>query len=91
MRDPAAAPGNLAPVSLLCKARGPEAKIGGRVIPIEFARMTPSMVGLLRINLRVPDDAPTGSDVPLELSFSAVAAQAFLGSAPTAALTTAIR
>jgi uncharacterized protein (TIGR03437 family) len=89
--DPAVATGKPAAASPLSMARNPQAKIGGRATPIDFAGMTPGYVGLLQINLQVPLDAPTGSDVSLELSLNGVAAQAFLGGAPNAALTIAIQ
>jgi uncharacterized protein (TIGR03437 family) len=89
--DPPVATGKPASASPYNMARSPQAQIGGRAVPVDFAGMAPGFTGLLQINLRVPADAPTGSDVPLQLSVNGAAAQAYLGSAPTAALTIAIK
>ncbi len=91
LTDPTPGTGRPALSLPLHMARNPQAKIGGRTVPIDFAGMTPGYAGLLQINLQVPFDAPTGSDVPLELSLNGVTAQAYVGSAPTGALTVAIR
>jgi len=85
---PTGKPATASPYSLV---RNPQAQIGGRVVPVAFAGMTPGFTGLMQINLQVPADAPTGSDVPLQLSVNGMTAQAYLGGAPTAALTIAIK
>src|SRR5208283_973347 len=86
--SPTGKPATASPYSLI---RSPQAQIGGRVVPVAFAGMTPGFTGLMQINLQVPADAPTGSDVPLQLSVNGMTAQAYLGGAPTAALTIAIK
>ena len=89
--DPPAATGKPAPLSPLSRARNPQAKIGGHDVFVDFAGMTSGLVGLLQINLQIPPDAQVGADVSLQLSVNGVAAQAYIGSAPTAALTIAIQ
>ena len=82
------APGLPLPLSL---ATNPQAQIGGHSAVVSFAGMAPGFAGLMQINLQVPPDAPTGPNVPLALSINGVAAQAFIGGAPTSALTIAIQ
>jgi uncharacterized protein (TIGR03437 family) len=89
--DPPVATGKPATASPYNMVRSPQAQIGGRVVPVAFAGMTPGFTGLMQINLQVPIDAPVGSDVPLQLSVNGMVAQAYLGGAPTAALTIAIK
>jgi uncharacterized protein (TIGR03437 family) len=44
------------------------ATIGGVVAEVQFAGLAPqSTMGLQQINVRIPDDCPTGSDVPVRL------------------------
>ncbi|HMD71822.1 MAG TPA: SBBP repeat-containing protein [Bryobacteraceae bacterium] len=89
--DPPVPTGKPATASPYNLVRSPQAQIGGRVVPVAFAGMTPGFTGLMQINLQVPADAPTGSDVPLQLSVNGILAQAYLGGAPTAALTVALK
>jgi len=89
--DPPVATGKPAPLTPLSRARGVSVSIGGRFTTVDFAGMAPGLVGLLQINLQIPPDVPTGTDVPLELYVNYRAAQAFVGGAPTAALTIAIQ
>lgn len=72
-------------------ASGAEARISGQNAVIGFVGLAPGYAGLMQINVQVPLDAPTGADVPLELSVNGVAAQAYLGGAPTTALTIAVQ
>jgi uncharacterized protein (TIGR03437 family) len=74
--DPLPDTGKPAALSPLSWARNVQVKIGGRDVPIDFAGLTPGYVGLLQIDLHVPTDAPTGADVPLELSVDGAPAQA---------------
>jgi len=89
--DPSVATGKPAPLTPLSRARGVSVSIGGQFTTVDFAGMAPGLVGLLQINLQIPPDVPTGTDVPLELYVNYRAAQAFVGGAPTAALTIAIQ
>jgi uncharacterized protein (TIGR03437 family) len=89
--NPPVPTGKPAPVSPLSQASNPLAQIGGHSALVSFAGMAPGFAGLLQINLQVPPDAPTGSSVPLAISINGVPAQAYIGSAPTSALTIAIQ
>ena len=89
--NPPVPTGKPAPVSPLSWAGNPQAQIGGHSAVVSFAGMTPGFAGLMQINLQVPPNAPTGPNVPLALSINGVAAQAFIGGAPTSALTIAIQ
>jgi uncharacterized protein (TIGR03437 family) len=46
----------------------PTATIGGAPAAIEFSGLTPGFVGLWQLNLRVPQNAPTGNAVPLVIN-----------------------
>jgi uncharacterized protein (TIGR03437 family) len=60
-------------------------------VEVQFAGLTPEMVGLLQVNIRVPDNAPSGPNVPLRLSIGGAAAQFRQGNELTADLAVAIR
>ena len=83
--------GKPAPASPLSQASNPQAQIGGQSATVSFAGMAPGFAGLMQINLQVPLAAPTGPNVPLAISINGVAAQAYIGGAPTSALTIAIQ
>ncbi|MFN7925316.1 MAG: putative Ig domain-containing protein [Bryobacteraceae bacterium] len=42
-----------------------QVRIGGRDAPLIFSGLTPDFAGLYQINVVVPNDAPTGAEVPL--------------------------
>jgi uncharacterized protein (TIGR03437 family) len=46
----------------------PTVTIGGVPASVEFSGLTPGLVGLWQINLRVPQNAPTGNAVPIVVS-----------------------
>ncbi len=46
----------------------PAVTIGGVPARVEFSGLTPGLVGLWQINLRVPDNATVGNAVPLVVS-----------------------
>jgi uncharacterized protein (TIGR03437 family) len=52
------------------------AAIGGVPAPVEYAGSSPgSIMGLLQINVRIPETAPTGDAVPLAITIGGVPAQ----------------
>jgi uncharacterized protein (TIGR03437 family) len=89
--NPAVPTGKAAAASPLSWALNGQAQIGGTSITPGFAGMTPNFAGLLQINLQIPPGAPTGASVPLSISINGVPAQAYIGGAPTPALTIAIQ
>lgn len=43
--------------------------IGGKEAEVEYAGAAPQLVsGVLQVNVRIPDDAPQGDDVPVVLT-----------------------
>ncbi len=76
---PAVATGAPASSATLSRVANPQAWIGGKPAEVQFAGLTPGMVGLLQFNVKIPADAPAGDMVPLRLSISGVPAQAYLG------------
>jgi len=48
-------------------------KIGGKAATLQFAGLAPGFVGLLQMNILIPD-VPAG-ELPLEVSVGGVAAQ----------------
>jgi trimeric autotransporter adhesin len=45
------------------------ATIGGMQVPVEYACAAPDLVsGVLQVNLRIPQNAPTGSSVPVVIT-----------------------
>lgn len=53
----------------------PEVRIGGRPAQVLFSGLAPGIVGLYQVNVVVPQDAPTGTDVELSLQMSGVEAR----------------
>jgi uncharacterized protein (TIGR03437 family) len=51
------------------------AKIGDVAAPVEFAGLAPGFVGLLQLNIKVPDNAPTGDSVELTLTCNGISNQ----------------
>jgi minor extracellular serine protease Vpr len=50
----------------------PEVRIGGRPAQVLFSGLAPGIVGLYQVNVVVPNDAPTGTDVEVTLRQSGV-------------------
>jgi len=48
------------------------ATVGGVTAPVSFAGLSPSFVGLYQVNIRIPENAPTGAAVPVALSIGGV-------------------
>jgi uncharacterized protein (TIGR03437 family) len=46
----------------------PEVTIGGVPAVVDFSGMAPGFAGLYQVNVKVPDDAPGGDDVPLKIT-----------------------
>ena len=43
--------------------------IGGKEAEVEYAGAAPQLIsGVLQVNVRIPDDAPRGDDVPVVLT-----------------------
>lgn len=67
--DPAGAPlptGSLAPSDgnpLYMTVKKPEVTIGGLSADVQFSGLTPGLAGLYQVNVRIPQDAPSGDDV----------------------------
>jgi uncharacterized protein (TIGR03437 family) len=47
----------------------PTVTIGGVAAPVMFSGLAPGFVGLWQLNVQIPANAPTGSSVPLVISF----------------------
>ncbi len=62
---PAPANGN----PLYLTAGNPTVTIGGVSAQVAFSGLAPGFVGLWQINVKIPDNAPTGNAVPLVISF----------------------
>jgi uncharacterized protein (TIGR03437 family) len=45
----------------------PTVSFGGQHVSAAFAGLAPGLVGLYQVNVRVPEDAPTGDAVPLAI------------------------
>lgn len=71
-RQPLVAPasGDIAPFDgrLFVTRETPTITIGGVMAGVEFSGLTPGLVGLWQLNLRIPNNAPVGSAVPLVIS-----------------------
>ncbi len=52
----------------------PTVKIGGASAQVQFAGLTPGLVGLLQINIQLPVTLPAGSSLPLVIAFGSSAA-----------------
>jgi len=61
------ASGDIAPFDgrLFVTREKPVVTIGGVPAGVEFSGLTPGLVGLWQLNLRIPDNAPVGNAVPL--------------------------
>ncbi len=68
--NPPVATGAPAPATPLSYAIDPHAWLDGLEIEVAFAGLTPGMVGLTQVNLRIPEDAPVGPAVPLRLTLN---------------------
>jgi uncharacterized protein (TIGR03437 family) len=60
--------GQIAPASPLSGVSDVSATISERPAQVLFAGLSPGFVGLLQVNVLIPDDAPAGLDVPLEIT-----------------------
>ncbi|MBZ5636030.1 MAG: phosphatase PAP2 family protein [Acidobacteriia bacterium] len=60
---PDASSTTISPVSVL---------LNGASVPADFAGLSPGLVGLFVVNVKIPDDAPTGDAVSLALSVGGV-------------------
>lgn len=58
------------PASLTTAA--PIVTIGGASAAVSFSGLASGQVGLYQVDVQVPDDAPTGPDVPLVLKIGGV-------------------
>ena len=65
--DPPGDAGILAGAPLATPVLPVSLKIGGQEAEILYAGSAPGFAGLTQINARVPEDAPTGADVPIVL------------------------
>ena len=45
----------------------PEVRIAGVPVPVFFSGIAPNFAGLYQINIRVPEEVPSGAAVPLVL------------------------
>ena len=52
-----------------------QAFVGGKQAQVLFGGMTPQFVGLLQVNLIVPNDAPSGPSVPITINVGGVDSQ----------------
>ncbi len=74
--NPALATGAPAAASPLSGATQPvQAFVGGKQALVLFGGMTPQFVGLLQVNLVVPNDAPAGPNVPITINVGGVDSQ----------------
>jgi uncharacterized protein (TIGR03437 family) len=60
---------------LAVSAVEPTVTVGGAEAAVLFAGLTPQFVGLLQINLQLPDPLPAGRELELVLAFGSDAAQ----------------
>jgi uncharacterized protein (TIGR03437 family) len=64
--SPALRSGEATPADALYRAESPAtATIGGISASVEFLGMTPGFAGLAQANVRIPDGAATGPEIPL--------------------------
>ena len=67
--NPAVRSGEAAPTSPLAKATTPvSVTIGGQSAAVQFAGLTPGLVGLYQVNVQIPGAVTPGSAVPLVIS-----------------------
>jgi uncharacterized protein (TIGR03437 family) len=69
--DPPLATGAPAAADPLSRSAPVTASVGGVQARVEFAGMAPGFVGLLQLNIVIPETAPTGS-VPLKLAVNGI-------------------
>ena len=63
--------GQISPSAPLARTTAiPEVKIGGKVAQVLFSGLAPGIVGLYQLNVIVPNDSPTGTDVDLSIQQS---------------------
>jgi uncharacterized protein (TIGR03437 family) len=53
----------------------PTVTIGGVNSTVTFAGLTPGSVGLAQFNVKVPDNLPSGSTLPLVINFNGATSQ----------------
>jgi uncharacterized protein (TIGR03437 family) len=59
--EPPLPSGQAAPLSPLSRTtEEPEVTIGGRPAPVLFSGLAPGLVGVYQLNVRIPEDAPSG-------------------------------
>lgn len=46
----------------------PQVRIGGQSAAVEFAGLAPGFVGLYQVNVRIPNSAPLGDSVPVQVT-----------------------
>ena len=52
---------------------GPQATVGGEPAEIRYAGQAPTLLaGVTQVNFMIPEDAPTGSEIPLEVRFGSL-------------------
>ena len=69
LTSPRVAAGAAAPASPPAEPLvAPLVRLGGVEAPVEFARLVPGTVGVYQVQARVPRHAPTGLEVPLEIT-----------------------
>lgn len=68
--NPTPATGDMAGAQLSNAVTMPTVMVGGVTAQVQFAGMSPSFVGVNQLNIVVPADAPTGSNVPLQIATS---------------------
>ncbi len=88
---PSGVTGAPAPADPLSRAATPRAWINGAEVKVDFAGLTPGMVGLLQVNLKIPESAPTGASVPLAFAIGGHPAMTYLSGELAAELPLAIR
>jgi uncharacterized protein (TIGR03437 family) len=66
--DPTPATGDMAGAQLSNAVTMPTVTVGGVAAQVQFAGMSPGYVGVNQLNIVVPADAPTGSNVALQIA-----------------------
>jgi uncharacterized protein (TIGR03437 family) len=70
--NPPVADGGIAGTTLTNTNSNPVVLVGGVSAPVLFSGMTPQFVGVNQINILVPQGAPTGPSVPLQIQFGGI-------------------
>lgn len=74
MTEPRVGSGEAAPRAPLARVVAPvTASIGGREAGVDFAGLTPDLVGLYQVNARVPEGVAAGAAVPVVITQNGVA------------------